>query len=161
ERVGVTPPVRRPYTAPERVAGAVWDRRADVFSLAQVIHELLWNRRAAGFGDAVAAALTDIAGIHLSRIRPIFARALAADPGERFDSATEFAAALKNAMTFHDSKPRDFVDTSFRLRMTDIEADAGLERDEPLFAVDEPDVVIQVDRAPGKDDELVIAPPSV
>src|SRR5438034_996396 len=28
ERVGVLPPVRRPYTAPERSAGGEWDRRA-------------------------------------------------------------------------------------------------------------------------------------
>ena len=41
ERVGVIPPVRRPYTAPERVGGGAWDRRADVFSLAAVMHELI------------------------------------------------------------------------------------------------------------------------
>jgi hypothetical protein len=44
EQVGVTAPVRRPYTAPERMAGAFWDRRADVFSLAALLHELLWAR---------------------------------------------------------------------------------------------------------------------
>src|SRR5205085_12312308 len=38
ERVGVTAPVRRPYTAPERIAGGAWDRRADVFSLAALAH---------------------------------------------------------------------------------------------------------------------------
>src|SRR4029079_7963757 len=125
--------------APERAAGAQWNRRADVFSLAQAIHELLWDRRAAGFGDEAAAALTEIAGVHLSRIRPIFARALAEDPAERFDSATEFAVRLNNAMTFHESKPRDFVDTALRLRTSDLEAGDEVERDEPALAVDEPD----------------------
>ena len=48
ERIGVVAPVRRPYTAPERIAGAEWDRRADVFSLAALIHELLWARRING-----------------------------------------------------------------------------------------------------------------
>ena len=48
ERVGVAAPVRRPYTAPERIAGGDWDRRADVFSLAALIHELLWGRRVGG-----------------------------------------------------------------------------------------------------------------
>ena len=37
ERIGVVAPVRRPYTAPERIAGGEWDRRADVFSLAALI----------------------------------------------------------------------------------------------------------------------------
>src|SRR5262249_15479354 len=44
EQVGVAAPVRRPYSAPERTSGAAWDRRADVFSLAALIHELLWGR---------------------------------------------------------------------------------------------------------------------
>src|SRR5258706_4697216 len=36
ERVGAGIPIRRPYTPPERVDGAAWDRRADVFGLAAV-----------------------------------------------------------------------------------------------------------------------------
>ena len=50
ERIGVAAPVRRPYTAPERIAGARWDRRTDVFSLAALMHELLWARRPSGVG---------------------------------------------------------------------------------------------------------------
>jgi serine/threonine protein kinase len=49
-RIGVVAPVRRPYTAPERIAGGEWDRRADVFSLAALMHELMWGRRVSGLG---------------------------------------------------------------------------------------------------------------
>ena len=67
ERVGVAAPVRRPYTAPERIAGAAWDRRADMFSLAALIHELLWGRRVSGLGASGGRALTAIAGARSRR----------------------------------------------------------------------------------------------
>ena len=97
EQVGIAAPVRRPYAAPERIAGAAWDRRADIFGLAALIHELLWGRRIAGTGAQVADALTDVPKGNLSALRSVFARALADDPADRFDTALEFAEALKNA----------------------------------------------------------------
>jgi serine/threonine-protein kinase len=97
DRVGVPTPVRRPYTAPERTVGLAWDRRADVFSLAAVVYELLWARRLAALGEDATASLTEIAGGSLPRLRAVFARALAEDPGKRFDTATGFADALKAA----------------------------------------------------------------
>src|SRR3982750_4704652 len=36
ERVGLRAPVRRPYSAPERIAGAAWSTPADVFSLGAI-----------------------------------------------------------------------------------------------------------------------------
>src|SRR6476469_5779139 len=51
ERVGLRAPVRRPYTAPERIAGAAWSTPADVFSLAAIAYELLTGRRPSGTGD--------------------------------------------------------------------------------------------------------------
>ena len=97
ERVGVTPPVRRPYTAPERVGGAGWDRRADIFSLAALVHEMLWGRRVAGTGQQVAEGLTACAGADLDALGRTLARALADDPASRFGTALEFATALKHA----------------------------------------------------------------
>ena len=97
ERVGVAAPVRRPYTAPERVAGAAWDRRADIFGLAALIHEMLWGRRISGTGAQAARTLTDLAGGDLEALRRVFARALADDPVERFDRALAFAEALHQA----------------------------------------------------------------
>ena len=97
ERVGVTAPVRRPYTAPERIAGEEWDRRADVFSLAVLVHELMWGRRISGLGAQAAESLTGIADGDLPALREVFARALARNPADRYDTALEFAEALKNA----------------------------------------------------------------
>src|SRR6476469_3619201 len=51
ERVGLRAPVRRPYSAPERIAGAAWSTPADVFSLAAITYELLTGRRPSGTGD--------------------------------------------------------------------------------------------------------------
>jgi hypothetical protein len=96
-KIGVVAPVRRPYSAPERIAAGEWDRRADIFSLAALIHELLWGRRVSGLGERAVASLTDIAGSDLAALREVFARALAEEPDERFESAREFAAALKDA----------------------------------------------------------------
>jgi hypothetical protein len=97
ERIGVGVPVRRPYTAPERVAAGSWDRRADIFSLAAVAHELLWGRRVTAVGDAAAGALTDVAGFSLETLQTVFARALAEKPADRFETATAFAEGLQAA----------------------------------------------------------------
>jgi hypothetical protein len=97
ERVGVAAPVRRPYSAPERVGGREWDRRADVFSLAALMHELIWARRVSGIGDSAVENLTEIPGADMTALRALFARALAEDPARRYDTALEFAQALKDA----------------------------------------------------------------
>jgi hypothetical protein len=111
ERVGYQAPVRRPYTAPERAAGREWDRRADIFSLAALTHELLWGRRITATGAEAAAALTDLPGARLDALRAVFARALAADPAKRFVTALEFADALRRSFSVQsttvDVRPAD------------------------------------------------------
>ncbi len=97
ERIGVVAPVRRPYTAPERIAGGAWDRRADVFSLAALMHELIWGRRISGIGAQAAESLTEIAGANLDALRATFACALAENPAQRYGTATQFAEALASA----------------------------------------------------------------
>jgi serine/threonine-protein kinase len=98
EHVGVAVPVRRPYTAPERLAGGVRDRRAaDIFSLAALMYELLWGRRITAIGAEAAELLTPIDDGDLLRLKGVFARALSEDPGARFGTALEFVEALKNA----------------------------------------------------------------
>jgi serine/threonine protein kinase len=96
ERLGVQVPVRRPYAAPERAAGGAWDRRADVFTLATLAHELLWGRRITATGDDAAAALEELPGAPLNRLRDTFARALSENPAQRPPTALEFAAALRD-----------------------------------------------------------------
>jgi eukaryotic-like serine/threonine-protein kinase len=98
ETIGVSAPVRRPYTAPERIAGTEWDRRADVFSLAALTYELLSGRRVAGTGDRAGEAIGEIKGGNATGLKRVFGRALDDDPANRFDTATEFVEALKTAL---------------------------------------------------------------
>jgi serine/threonine-protein kinase len=97
QELGVLPPIRRPYTAPERVAGLSWDRRADAFSLAALVYEMLFGRRIAGLGGDAADAIPSTDGLNVHVMRDLFARALAEDPAERFDTALAFADALHSA----------------------------------------------------------------
>jgi hypothetical protein len=97
ERAGAVAPVRRPYAPPERAAGVGWDRRCDVFSLAAIVHEMLWARRVTGNGEQAARALTELPGLDLAALRRVFGRALAADPADRFETAGAFADALRQA----------------------------------------------------------------
>ncbi len=98
ERVGITAPVRRPYTAPERVGGRAWDRRADVFSLAVLAYEMLWGRRPSASGARAADGVTDIPGADLEALRAVFVRAMAETFTDRFDSAERFVDALRGAL---------------------------------------------------------------
>jgi len=104
ERVEVPAPVRRPYTAPERISGGAWDRRADVFSLAAIAYELVWGRRLSGTGAQAVEGITDAHGGHLPALHDVFARALADDMADRFGTALEFSAALAGAFEGKPSK---------------------------------------------------------
>jgi serine/threonine protein kinase len=128
ERVGVVAPVRRPYTAPERVGGGAWDRRADVFGLAAVMHELIWGRRLAGTGAQAASSISDAAGGDLSAVRDVFARALADDMADRFPTATEFSNALAGVLEGRPPKVSRMVRRAPRLV---VEPRLPLETDRP------------------------------
>jgi serine/threonine-protein kinase len=97
ERVGLRAPVRRPYSAPERVAGEQWSTPADVFSLAAITYELLTGRRPAGTGDQMGP----FTGEHLlefgAGMRIVLARAMHDQPARRYPSALAFASALEAA----------------------------------------------------------------
>ena len=99
ERIGAAVPIRRPYTAPERVDGAAWDHRADIFSLAAVVHEMLWGRRVVGTGMQAVEAMTPLPGTHLMPLQAVFARALAEQAVDRFATATEFIESLERAVS--------------------------------------------------------------
>ncbi|MGE3955262.1 MAG: PEGA domain-containing protein [Vicinamibacterales bacterium] len=106
ESIGLAPPVRRPYTAPERMAGAAWDRRADVFSLAALVYEMLFGRRIAGLGADAAEAITAVEGADADALRALFGRALAEAPGDRFDTALGFVEALHGVLVLPMSDAR-------------------------------------------------------
>jgi len=97
------------YMAPEQVLGQPIDRRADVFSLGVVLYEVLTRRNPFEWpGDTTVFALMQrIAGEPHPPLRQIDAaipagfdrimdRALAKRPQDRYQSAGEFAADLRN-----------------------------------------------------------------
>jgi len=98
EEAGVRAPVRRPYTAPERIEGKAWGTPADVFSLAAITFELLTARRPAGTGTLIGA-LPD--GGQSAALRAVLARAMHDEPSQRYTSALAFAAALESAGRGH------------------------------------------------------------
>jgi serine/threonine-protein kinase len=98
EAVAWRPPFRRPYAAPERVAGRPWHAAADVFSLAVLAVELASGRRplmpensptlpALGIEDESRA----------EAVRRVLANALDEDPDLRDRSAAHWAFRLSEA----------------------------------------------------------------
>ena len=94
EEVGIRAPIRRPYSAPERIAGSDWNTPADVFALAAITFELLTARRPAGTGAQIGA-LPD--GERTALLHAVLARAMDDDPSRRYATALAFAGALESA----------------------------------------------------------------
>jgi len=78
------------YASPERIAGHPPDERSDVFSLGAVLHHLLTGAppRPGSRGGRVPKV-----------VRDVLRRALAPLPARRFQTITEFAAALAPLLT--------------------------------------------------------------
>lgn len=108
ERVGVRPPVRRPYCAPEVAAGHGISPAADQYALAAIAHEWLSGRRIAGPGAE---------GFHVPATSPqgteamaaVFCRALDESPEARFPTATAFIEALGLVGDAAPPRPRSSV----------------------------------------------------
>ncbi len=94
ESLRIGAPIRRPYTAPERVEGGAWDIRADVYSLAVIAHELLTGRRPGGADEQASALTTGTSDDLRVAIRQALSGGLAADPGLRFATPAAFVEAL-------------------------------------------------------------------
>lgn len=95
EKSGIKVPPRRPYTAPERLAGRPWDMRADVFSLGVLAHELLTGRRPSGGGEQDGALPTGTTPEQRVAIRRALAGVLVEDPDRRYATPSEFIHALE------------------------------------------------------------------
>lgn len=105
EEVGMTAPIRRPYSAPERCAHAVWDRRADVFSLAALTYEMLFGRPIIGVGADAADGITTIDGADSQALHALFSKALAADPTGRIATASAFVTDLRAILPSPERHP--------------------------------------------------------
>lgn len=100
-------PEETAYLAPEQLSGAALDRRADVFSLAVVVWELLTGARlfARGSKALTTVAILDEPLLDARDVNPeippiiveVLATALARDRSERFDTPSAFAKALTAA----------------------------------------------------------------
>ena len=113
-------PLRRPYTAPEQIAGADWGPAADRFALAAIAYELLTGKRLAGTGKRVTDRLAEVSGVRdRTSLSRLFAGALAETPETRPPSARQFAdeladvvgwpgaAAVRQALVRTDGAARD------------------------------------------------------
>jgi serine/threonine protein kinase len=99
------PPGRLSYLAPEQVGGWALDRRCDLFSVGAVLYEMLTGLKLFTGGTDLAALAksyeADLSAIAEPtarlplELRLILASALAREPDERFQRASDFADAIR------------------------------------------------------------------
>ena len=94
QRAGLRAPVRRPYSAPERVDGRAWGGPADIFALGAIAYELVTGRRVPGPG-VPSLSVEGMTGLDHVTLGEILARALAVDPAARFASASDLVDVLR------------------------------------------------------------------
>jgi serine/threonine-protein kinase len=94
------------YAAPEQLRGEPIDGRADQYALAATAFHLLTGAApftdtnpAVVIGKHLCAAPPSIGRAGLSRFEPVFTRALAKQPAQRFDRCGDFAAAMRDALS--------------------------------------------------------------
>lgn len=93
------------YAAPEQRAGAPLDGRADVYGLGATMYALLTGRRPPD-DPADAAPLRQVVPTLSRGIESIVARAMAANPDDRYRDAAEFAYVLENYKTHDEAHQR-------------------------------------------------------
>jgi eukaryotic-like serine/threonine-protein kinase len=98
------------YMAPEQLRGERVDRRADIYSLAVVLHEMLTGnlnreRNPADSTEVSTGASADWSGVP-SRLVPVLQRALARDPAQRPATAAQFGEQLLRASAGRRRRPQ-------------------------------------------------------
>jgi serine/threonine-protein kinase len=103
------------YMAPERFAGRAVDGRADIYSLACVLHECLTGKPPfegedlpslmyAHLNGSPPQASTMVEGVSRT-MDTVIARGMAKDPGDRFPTATELVDAAGDALLVEEPAP--------------------------------------------------------
>ena len=150
EAIGLQGPIRRPYTAPEIIAGRAWGPEADRFTLAAIAYELLTGKRAAGTGELVSERLAAIDGVgDPEGLQAVFATALADVPATRYSSAARFASGLHDAVGQASAQeavpavggPRGVAARADGLGTADLLAGLDLQHDTPVREWDERPIV--------------------
>jgi len=109
------------YMAPEQLLGKRVDERSDVFSLGVVLYEMTTGRKAFR-GDSLVSILsallhdtpeqpTKICPSLPEALEKIILRAMAKEPAERYQSATELREALGRLKVELESKPKGWFGT--------------------------------------------------
>jgi len=108
------------YAAPEQLTGRSTDRRSDLYSIGALLFEMLAGRRPFEDAEAAGVALATLTEPvpPVRRFNPavpavldaIVTRALAKNPGDRFQSATELADELKQALRALGARPAVSLD---------------------------------------------------
>ena len=102
------------YSAPEQLTGQAVDARADLFSAGVVLYEMLAGRapfQGANIGAQIHAVLYETPPVltgspAIAAIDRVLHRALAKDPGERYQAADAFGADLRAVTPLVDSGAR-------------------------------------------------------
>lgn len=102
------------YSAPEQLMGAAIDGRSDQYSLAATAYYLLTGTKMYANLPAVAVISAHLTAPpplpgatrpDLAATDPVFARALARDPAQRFARCADFAAALDHQLRTPQTRP--------------------------------------------------------
>jgi len=89
------------YMAPEQLDGQAAVPQSDIYSLGVVLHEALTGKPPYSSGEPNTLRREIGSGAKVSKdvpshLVPVLRKALSKDPGQRFGSATEFAAAVRS-----------------------------------------------------------------
>jgi len=103
------------YAAPEQLTGRSTDRRSDIYSIGALLFEMLAGRRPFEDDEAAGVALATLTGPVPSvrrfntgvpaAVDEIVSRALAKNPGDRFQSASDLSHELKQALRALGARP--------------------------------------------------------
>jgi serine/threonine-protein kinase len=106
------------YLSPEQAQGERATPASDLYALAVVAFELLSGRRpfenesmtaeAAAHVNAAVPSIAEICEGLPDELDPVFRRAMAKDPGERYPSAQDFVAAMRGALADAAGTTRSF-----------------------------------------------------
>jgi serine/threonine-protein kinase len=115
------------YLAPEQARGEPTTSATDRYALAVVAFELLTGKRpyesdsptaeAAAHVHAAVPSVCERASDLPCELDPVFERALAKDPAERYPTAEDFVGALREAMSRAASTTRELAPTSATVAM--------------------------------------------